>query len=327
MKTFKILSVLFLALAISACQKEENEPIVILEQEVVFGIDELGAAGLKSGLSEYDCPVDLLGNPLVPTVAEIEIEDNLGSKTTYTPQVFFLDGKLYTQSIKLSPGTYTITLFVLRTAIDGDIIMAIPQAGSPFAPYVTKSVNFDFEVKAFEKTEINIEVLCFIPRVYQDFGFFWFEITEIVIREFCFFGDICANGAPWIPSDFDKEGSAYLNVPGGIQVDMPAIFKIYAYKDDEALPNSPFSNLGFEDEPLCVQYPDKIRTTGEVFTFELEILVPDGLGGFVYVHYHTFTSTDGGPLDVTDVHGDGVIDFVLGTCNYSATDLQLSWGN
>ena len=321
MKTFKILTVLILALAISACQKEENEPIVTLEQEVVFGIDELGSAGLKSGQSSYDCPVDLLGNPLIPTIAEIEIQDNLGNKTTYTPQVFYLDGKLYTQSIKLSPGNYTITLFVLRTAIDGDIVMAIPQAGSPFSPYVTKSVNFDFEVKAFEKTEINIEVLCFIPRVYQEFGFFWFEITEIVIREFCFFGDICADGVTWSPSDFN--GSAYENVPGGIQMDMPAIFKIYAYKDGVALPNSPFSNLGSEDAPLCVQYSDRIRTTGEVFTFELEILVPDGFGGFEYIHYHTFTSTDGGPLSVADQHGDGIIDFVLGTCNYSQTDLQI----
>ena len=111
-------------------------------------------------------------------------------------------------------------------------------------------------------------------------------------------------------------------------MDMPAIFKIYAFKDGVALNNGEaYSNLGAEDLPLCVQYPDKIRTEGEIFTFDLHILIPDGFGGFEYVYYHTFTSTDDGPLDVIDVDGDGIIDFVLGTCNYSDTDLQLSWGS
>jgi hypothetical protein len=461
MKIFRLLSIISVVLLIGACQKEEIQTTSVT-QDVSFGISEIDPLkSLKNDGWDFTCVTDINGNPVVPATAEIEILDSDNNTTTFNPAVFYLDSKLYTQSIKLPTGDYSITKFVLRSG-DGDIIMATPEQGAAFAQYVTKSLDFQFTVEAFKKTEIDIEVLCFISQEYQSFGFFWFEITEIVIREFCFFGDICANGdgngngnggddgnggnggtgetawggnyagggpawwyyfdtqgpatqaiyagqqltdatityqngeliinlgslslqsvsepvkiqgygvndlpesrpspglfstykgtnvtisvppyqyyaihldvlvqgsnlkndAPFSISDF--EGSDYENVPGGLQIDMPAIFKINAFRNGVELPNSPFSNLTKENQPLCVQYPDRIRTTGEVYTFELHILVPngDGQGNFGYVHYHTFTSTDGGQLNVQDVHGDGIIDFVLGNCVYSESDLQLSW--
>jgi hypothetical protein len=317
MKTKSIILFFLASLFVAACQKDENEPIAATDQEVVFGINELGAAGLKSNLSDYDCPVDLSGNPLVPTVAEIEIEDNQGAKTTYNPQVFYLDGKLYTQSIKLKPGLYNITKFLLKTDIGGDIVMAIPEQGSPFASYVTKSVNFSFEVEAFKKAEIEIEVLCFIPRVYESFGFFWFEITQIVVREFCFFGDLCVKD----PTEY--VGSLYQNQVTGLQIDMPAIFKMHVFKDGVELATSPFTNATAAagwgvGAPLCVQFPDNLAIEEE-FSFELWILVRTG-STFAYQHFHTWILMDDEEIKDGD---DGVVDFVLGNCVYSETDLLL----
>jgi uncharacterized protein YcfL len=441
-----------IALAFAGCQKDEFNTSVV-QQELVFGIELIDPVSLKNDPWNYTCYTDEDGNLLEPAIAQIEIKDKDNNVTIYYPPVYYLNDKLFSQSIKLNTGDYTITKFLLWTEhpVSGSnpkIVMATPETNAEFSEYVSPSVPFDFPVGSFVKTEINIEVLCFLPQEYDSFGFTWLELTEIVVRELCFFGDICANGedeityqeeiafggnhqgpgfssnwwyyydtqgleeqpiyagqeltdgtvkyqsnqliidlgswelqdvsqpvkiqwyangalpgfrpdpvtfaykgnqlivnvpsyrfyvihldimkplhdpdeAPYKPEDF--AGSDYEDVPGGLQVDMPAIFKIHAFRNDLELPKSPFYNIGMEDEPLCVRYPDRIRISDEVFTFELHILVPDGQDGFHYQYYHTFTSIDDGPLDTEDLENDGVIDFVLGTCNYSPTDLQLGW--
>ena len=439
----RVLLTIFITIILAGCIKEEAAKTVTL-QDVSFGISIIDKGGQKNDPWDFDCPTDDDGNLLIPTIAQIDIKDSEGSISTYEPQVFFLNGKLYTQAIKLKPGTYEVTKFFLLTHAGGTIIMATPEAAANFSQYVNNPVAYDFKVSAFTKSEIEIEVLCFIAEKYAEFGFFWFEITEIVIRQFCFFGDICANGgiqyteetayggnfagsgAPWwyyfdvngptiqnifageqltdgtityqggqitidlgslslqdddepvkikglniLPASplplgtysykgtqlvwdvdpfpyyvihldaltsepanpetpygtADFAGSDYENVPGGLQMDMPAIFKVHIFRTFNGqtveVPNSPFTNLGNENQPLCVKYPDRIRVTGEEFSFELWILVPVD-DGFDYVLYHTFTSTDGGPLS-TSPGTDGIIDFVLGNCVYSTSDLELNW--
>jgi hypothetical protein len=59
---------------------------------------------------------------------------------------------------------------------------------------------------------------------------------------------------------------------------------------------------------------------GEVFTFELFIYVKSG-NAFTFKHFHTWTLTDDGTIAAGD---DGVVDFVLGSCNLTAPDLQLA---
>lgn len=449
----KILYIAFLlSVIITSCQKDEVNQSVI-KQDFTLGIEIVSSDMLKGGLWDYQCLSDEEGKLYEPAIAEIELKDSNGVSSKFYPAVFFQNNKLYTQAIKLETGTYSITKFILwndhpLTGNNPQIIMATPEKGSDFSEYVSEGLDIDFSIESFRKAEIEIDVLCFMPQMYNSFGFTWYEITEIVVREFCFFGDICANGsdgngsqeetawggdyegsgsawwyyfdtegpseqaiyagqqltdgtitylngeitidlgswslqnvdepvkiqgysenelpvslpspgllntykgnqltvtvphfryyaihldvaleeslttaeAPYIPDDF--AGSDYENVPGGLQTDMPAIFKIHVYRNGLEMPNSPFSNLGVEDQPLCVKYPDRIRISDEEFTFELFVLVPDGQDGFHYKYYHTFSSIDDGPLDTEDLEDDGVIDFVLGNCNYSPADLQLSW--
>ncbi len=128
-----------------------------------------------------------------------------------------------------------------------------------YAEYTSVHVPFTFDVNAFQKAEVPVEVLCYLPELYDYFGFTWFEITEIVVREFCFFGDICLNGDPFSPADFD--GSLYGT---GLGVDVSAIMKVVVKRDGIEVPNSPFDNetwLGIGD-PLCVQYPDRLNVQG-----------------------------------------------------------------
>jgi hypothetical protein len=177
-------------------------------------------------------------------------------------------------------------------------------------------------VEAFKKAQIEIEVLCFQDHMYTDFGFFWFHITEIIVREMCFFGDICLNGnggepPAWIPADY--AGSLY--AAPDVQEDEVAIFQVKVFKNGTALPapydiftNEPWLGIG---APLCVVYPDNLSVV-EVFTFEIWVYVKTTTG-FGYQLYHTFTVTDG---EVWVTGTDGIIDFAIGTCS---PDSQYIW--
>ena len=234
----KKLLLVFLATAlVFGCQKKEKN-VTPNQQDVVFGITQVDpGAGLKS-TDNWICPTDGNGDLLVPVTAKIKIA---GYPTPFTPAVYSLDGKLYTQAIKLPVGnsgqtTYTVTRFLLKDA-SGTTIMATPTTGSDYSEYVGVTVDFTFDVNKFAKKQVPVDVLCFLPEEYTNFGFDWFIVTQTVVREKCFFGDICLNGAPYSPADFN--GSSYGNSLG---VDVPAIMKIVVKKDGVEVPNSPFDN-------------------------------------------------------------------------------------
>jgi len=333
----KILLLFFAAALVFSCQKKEQNIVPPPDTDVVFNITEVNPNDELRSPIDWTCPTDDQGNLLVPAYAYLEIIIN-GVSTPFTPEVYSLDGQLYTQAIKLpAPKTgttsYTVTKFVLKTS-DDVMIMATPAAGSDYSEYVSKTVLFTFDVSAFAKAQVPVEVLCFSPEDYTNFGFDWFQINQTVVREQCFFGDICVKH----PDEYltSLYGTAQPPI-GECKIDMSALFKVFAYIGDTTvpanqLPNSPFTNATPQanygvGSPLCVQYPDNLEIQGEVFTFNLYILVKSG-SDFVYKYFATFTSTDDGPLmdvdgnPVPDVDGDKITEFVLGSCNYSDTDVQ-----
>ena len=468
----KIFTFLLTVLFFSGCEKEKEKEGLL--QEVVFGIEHIDPHALKTD-SDFDipCQYDEEGNLLVPGIAQIILRDADGVSQTYNLELINIAGKLYTKSLRLKPGTYTVTMLLLLTEPGGTIVMATPKENSLYAPYISpgKRIEFSFMVGEFEKTEVSAEVLCYEPSSYEAFGFFWFNIHQIVVKELCFFGDICANhipdyqeetayggntmgsGNPWwyyfnksiagpqhiyagqqqtdgtveivgnqliinlgswslqdvsqpvkikgfaeapvnweppglfdiktnsltidltgyvydfyiihldirkgntgtVQAPFSPEsfaGSLYEHVPGGLQIDMPAIFKLHVIKEGAGeVPYSPFSNVlldesGYprtiEDQPLdadgylagtsmplCVRYPVSLQETNRRFIFKLYVWVPGTDGEFLFRHFYTFSAIDMGPLlnqeNLTQPITDGVLDFVIGTCNYFPPDLLLPW--
>jgi hypothetical protein len=317
MKTKLLFLVVLIAAVVFSCQKKDSEPA---QQDVVFSVVQVDQ-GLKSTNDTIPCDPNL-----VPVYAHVKIKDAANVIKDYYPLVFRLDGKLYSQAIKLAPGTYTVTQFLVMDDLgDGQgandkVYMATPEAGSTFAEYVTPTVPFNFTVDAFTKIEIDVEVLCFLEKYYTDFGFFWFNITEIIIREQCFFGDICLKH--WI----EYAGSNYELQPGDLGLDMVAIVEIMVYKNGAFVEtftnNTAAQNYGV-GAPVCVTYADELGVV-DTFTFELYILVKQG-NQFVFVKFKTWTFTD---AQMIEAGQDGVVDFVLGTCNFTDTDLQLPpWQN
>jgi hypothetical protein len=334
MKTKIISLIVLIAIAVVSCQKDEaDKPVKMID--VSFGVELVEPSLLKDDFPP-DCPVNAEGDLLVPNFAEIVIDG-----VTHYVEVFFVDGKYYTQAFKMAATNedipplnppYVVTKFVLWTdhpvtGTDPQIVMATPHVDSDYAEYVSLTVPFEVVVGGFEKQEIAIEVLCFLPSVYDKFGFIWFEITEIVVREFCFFGDICANDDPYVPSDF--VGSAYddddVNTP--IPVDMHAIYEIRVFRNNNPYPaveENVFSNAADPTNPLCVQFPDLLRVYEEApFQFELWVLVPPD---FEYVQFATFDVVEDDEGDWSILYGVenalnefNAVDFAIGTCSPFST--------
>jgi len=304
------------ALAATSCNKAPapvNNNDASKPQEVTFSSAQMTKGSNKDGLINAK---DALANA---DANKANYADIVINGTTYTPSVYYLNSIAYTQAIKLAPGTYTISKFMLmddngtpNDNSDDNIVSAAPEAGSPYAAFVSHPLDYTFNVTAFEKSEIPIEVLKFTAQEYTDFGFDWFTMTQTTVREQLFFGDISVKH----PSDY--AGSLYAQQTNGLQVDMPAIFKIKVYRNGVFLISyNNEANFG-EGEPLHVAYPDAENTTDH-FRFDLYIYVKNGTN-FVYKLFHSWEFTDAQKIDAGT---DGIVDFVLGNSNYANPDLLL----
>ena len=304
MKKLSFLLVI-ITVALFSCKKEPTAPAT---QDVVFNAQTMPTGGLKSS------------NSLTVNYAKVVING-----TSYYPQVFYLGGKAYTQAIKLPVGTYSVSEFLMMNdnntpndTTDDVIVNATPMQGSTYADFVTTPLNINFTVEAFKKAEIHIEVLEFVIVHYQDFGFIWFNAQVNTVREQIFFGDLCVKH----PDDY--AGSLYANQSNGVQLDMPAIFKIDVYQNGTFFKsyNNEYHADGTgwygEGAPLHVLYNDREGETDH-FEFKLFILVADG-PNFHYKLFHTWNFDDDALIPAGN---DSVVDFVLGNCQATTADLVL----
>ncbi len=306
----KLLVIILISILVTGCKKDEPQEPILQQGEVSFSADLQ-----EKGLKDVQCYFDSTGNLVEPTYAKVTI-----GGMDYFPLVYRIDGQLFTQNIKLDPGNYEVSFFGLYSDTDV-LLMATPESGSDYENYVSKTVPFYIDVIAFNKLQIDVDVLCFWPDEWFPFGFDWFLVNEIIVWEQCFFGDICVKH----PSDY--LGSNYELQPNGVQMDMPAIMRLDLYKslDGQTWTADPIASFTNDlpdyygaGAPLCIEYSDDIDVP-EFFRLELFILVKNG-DDFVYEWFHDWYFQDGVMIEDGD---DGVVEFVLGECNLTETDLQL----
>ena len=117
--------------------------------------------------------------------------------------------------------------------------------------------------------------------------------------------------------------SLYENQVNGIQFDMPAIFEIKVFKGDDEEALRIFSNADWYGEGQCLEvyWPNRLDVEGEVFHFELWVLLPTA-NGFEYVLMDTWTFMDGEGAMTGE---DGVVDFVIGDCQIDDADYHLNY--
>lgn len=321
-----ILSVLLL----TNCTKEKEKVDTLSPGEVVFAAIDLNTDKNDPGDPDFDISMIECDPLLEVTHAKVVLNG-----TAYYPLTFVLDNMLYTQSLKLLPGNYTIDEFSLMDDMgtpddydDDMVVKSTPLYGSHYADFVDyplwtperPGLDYDFTVVEFLKEEFSIEVLCYIPADIGEFGFEWFEVTQMTILEQCFFGDICIDDAELYG------GSLYGPI---IDVDEIAIFKIEVWRDYEFVES--FENTYYVENdlmftsPLCIEYANYDLEDNH-FDFKLFIYV-ETEDGFGYVHYWTwpFDNFDMIPSNNGEDVDDGVVDFVLGNCVMDTPDLQLDW--
>ena len=303
------------AMIFTSCTQENPGIDENLPQDVIF-TSSLVDGGLKAGKAGTpDCD-----NPEAD-YAMVIVDDQ-----TYYPAVFTVNGVLYTQAIKLDVDLHILKTFVLmddngtpNDRTDDAIVRATPEEGSDFAVFVQNPVSFGFQVNAFEKIEVPVEVLCFEETTYENFGFAWFKPIEASVRQMWFFGDFCTKFFE------DYVGSEYEHQVHGLQLDMPAIFRIELYNNDQLV--STYSNEEYhgEGKPLSVKYSDN---AAQVDNFELKLYILVKIGdGFGFKYMNSWFFKDNEQLVTQNGTGpgeDGVYDFVLGNCNALQADFAFA---
>ncbi|MDA3905835.1 MAG: hypothetical protein PF484_07155 [Bacteroidales bacterium] len=292
---------LIVGLAAASCNKPADLPLV---QDVIFKANAT-SLGFKSTV---DCD-----NPIAQ-YALIEIEDSEGTITEHTVEVFYLDDTMYTNTLKLSVGTHTVLSFTLKND-DGTLnddtddvnVFATPMKGAEFSEFVQEGLPIEFNTAAFLKNEVDIDVLCYKATDFTSFGFSWFQVDRITVREFNFFGDFCTK----YYKQYEANAIYNLQNPGsGLSHDMIAIFKVEVFANGSLVATYDNEDSSLSGAPLKVQYPDYVDYVDN-FDFVLSILVKDGTG-FSYKEFHTWSTVDDG--DLPNIGADGVLDFVLGAC-------------
>jgi hypothetical protein len=364
----KVILLILIAAVVFSCKKNETPVAADQYAEVSFNVTTL----VPDAGRDWTFDVPFCDPDAIPGRALMKITDAAGNELEgdgeqgpngsnyFKALVFYTNGELYTQTIKLpvtmcdnAPDccdTYFVTEFYMYDE-NGNMIKAAPYPGtgnddeSEFFQFVTQPLPVELTICAFEKEEYYIDVLCFTPDYYQLFGFFWFEITEITVREVCFFGDICID---WFDYNIEGDKLAWWEqnailypdqMPNGVAVDMPAIFEVtlkkwFDFNEDgevdhpeELVVVGAWSNDFYEDqspwlgqgEPLCFRYAD-YDATEDLFFVTLFIWAPygdDGVFSFGPLGdphgNHIWQFTDNA-LEDLDLNGDGVIEFAWGDC-------------
>lgn len=317
------------AMIFSSCTKDLPGPDPDAVQEVTFttSVDNGGFKSDPFNCSNPDADYAMVtlqeGTPSQPG----DILDPIKVPT------FYVDGILYTQAIKLTPGDYTVINFLLyaESDVEGEddiLVNAVPMVGSEYGVMVANPLPQPFMVSPFAKIEVPLGILCFEPTTYTEFGFTWFVVNETISRQKWFFGDFCTKFFN------DYNGSLYGD---DTKVDMPAIYTLDLYYDadedgvfaDGELVKSINNETGYNTTgmPLELSYLDP-AADGDNYELRISIYVKTG-ETFAYLPFGSWFYADGSIEMYTDAAmtenaftagDDGVYDFILGNCNMEGAD-------
>ena len=290
---------LFLVVAFSSCEKQASSDTL---QEVSFNVNNV-TNSLKKAIGPNDERIPTCVDSL-PSYVVATITDADGVSTDYTLDVLNgLNDGTETQVIKLMAGTYSLDGFKVY-AQGGTMIWAAPMNGSYYANlWNLQGVSFDFEVQAFTKTKIDVDVLCWEEYSYKYFGFNWFDFQKVTIKTVCFFGDIC---------------------PGETVVDYVAGYTIQITTPDGFLLGEGTFDPENQTGPLCIEYPEFGDLTDETYNVTISLNnAPYDIVGIGALNADTGELTLYGYSNMTDLNGDedtdGIFDFILywgENCNY-----------
>lgn len=297
-----MIAIILMAVFTTNCKKDSSNKPVAGTYNLSFNINNVEPSLLKSTNSDTIICTNLLADYVMYKV------DN-GPLTKIG--VFYVNNIPFTNSVKLIEGPHILQEFLVYSdnntpndATDDILLMATPHSSSVFAGYVTTPLDKSFTVNVDNKLPLKLDVICFQPQYFTKFGFVYYQLNELTIRQLWFFGDFCIKGKE------DYNGSQYTsqtNWGTGIGfIDAPAIAKVEVWRNG-TLQNT-FQNSA-QGEKFSVTYGDYKQTT-DAFEIKLFILVRQGTT-FGYKFFKSWTFND---ISNIPQGTDGVVDFVLGNC-------------
>ena len=317
MKNFSyVLFCAMIALVFTATScKNDNEPQLAQEVDVSFNLSSVSVSGASSVVSKSGMLKAKEADGVSAQADYVKYKVDGGDFKTIP--VFYISGIAWTNPIKLTTGTHTLSEFLVYSdnqtpndATDDVLLSAVPHTGSTYAGFVTSPLDQTFTISTDKKNEINLQVVTYTAKTFSNFGFVYYKLSEINVKQLFFFADFC------IKNKADYNGSQYANQSDwsskvGPFVDAPAIMKIEVWRNG-VLQNT-FSNSA-QGEKLSVNYADYAGITDN-YELKLFILVKQGTA-FNYVYFKSWTFADNSNIAEGS---DGVIDGVLGNC-YDPSD-------
>jgi len=120
------------------------------------------------------------GGTTTPSLFRIEIKNNNGSWET-----------TYSEALGLPAGNYSLEYFIVYSA-DGQVLWVAPREGGDYASSVGEPLPQAINLGAGTKPYINVDVLCFIPRDEEAYGYLFFDIELTTVESnYCIFVNFC----------------------------------------------------------------------------------------------------------------------------------------
>ncbi len=290
-----LLQIMFAVAVLSSCQKFDYAVPTAQQKEVTFSSLEMNVGTMKNA-NGYQNSCDY---------AVVQIDQKI-----YKIDVYALDDKQYSTTLKLPSGNYSLNAFLLMSnnmtptdSTDDQIVYASPVEGSAYASYVSQAAGFTFEVGTLNKIEVPVNVVQFNPADYQKFGFDYSILTQTTMRNQRFVGLFK------VKDPVAYTGSLYQSQSSGLQQNMPAIYRIDVYRNKQFVQSYNNENSRGES-PLEVGYPDGDQTT-DYYRFELFLYVKTG-NGFDYRYIQSWNFSDDQRLQTAS---DGIVHFSVGDLN------------
>ena len=141
-------------------------------------------AYVRLGLSN-DATGFFVGGPgnTDPFLIEVNIKNNNGSWETE-----------YSDLLGLPAGDYTLEYFIVYSA-DDEVLWVAPRAGGDYASSVGSPLPMSIDLEAGTKPYIVVDVLCYIPRNEEAYGYIFFDIDLTTVENnYCIFVNYCYDG-------------------------------------------------------------------------------------------------------------------------------------
>ncbi len=141
-------------------------------------------AYVKLGLTN-DATGFFVGGPgnTDPFLIEVNIKNNNGSWETE-----------YSDLLGLPAGDYTLEYFIVYSA-DDEVLWVAPRAGGDYASSVGSPLPMSIDLEAGTKPYIVVDVLCYIPRNEEAYGYIFFDIDLTTVENnYCIFVNYCYDG-------------------------------------------------------------------------------------------------------------------------------------